>query len=182
MISAHFATCVCMKVAVTGTPGVGKTSACSFVKSLPVIHLNEVVGKLGAVTGYDAKRRTKVVDVSKLAREIKKMKGDMVIEGHLSHLLHPTIAIVLRCSPKVLEQRLRRKRWNERKVRENVEAEAVDVVLIEAVQNVPQVFEIDTTRKSPRRVGLAIEEIISGEKQKYRVGNVDWSREVLGWF
>ena len=82
----------------------------------------------------------------------------------------------------MLEQRLRRKRWNERKVRENVEAEAVDVVLIEAVQNVPQVFEIDTTHKSPRRVGLAIEEIISGEKQKYRVGNVDWSREVLGWF
>ena len=77
---------------------------------------------------------------------------------------------------------MHRKRWTERKIRENVEAEAVDVVLIEAVQSVPQVFEIDTTHRRPKQVGLAIEEIISGEKQKYRVGNVDWSREVLGWF
>jgi len=171
-----------MKVAVTGTPGVGKTSACSHVKSLPIVHVNDLVEVFGIATGYDRARKTKEVDVRKLASAVSKMKGSMVIEGHLSHLLHPEVAIVLRCSPRVLEKRLVAKGWNRRKVRENVEAEAVDVILIEALENVPEVLEIDTTKKGPLAVGRAIEEIIAGERQKYRVGNVDWSREVLSWF
>lgn len=171
-----------MRVAVTGTPGVGKTSACSSVRSMPVIHVNDLINTLGMSTGYDSKRKTKIVDVVKLAKLIEAMKEDMVLEGHFSHLLHPDIAIVLRCSPAVLEKRLRQKGWNEEKIKENVEAEAVDVILVEAIESVPQVFEIDTTRMDPEAVGAAIQEILCGERQKYRVGSVDWSQEVLSWF
>jgi adenylate kinase len=171
-----------MRFAVTGTPGVGKTSACALVKSIPVVHVNQLVDELGMFSGYDRKRKTKEVDVTKLAKEIRKMKEDMILEGHFSHLLDPDVAIVLRCSPKVLERRLRKKGWDERKIRENVEAEAVDVVLIETLENVPDVCEIDTTKKKPAQVARDIERIIAGERQKYRVGNVDWSREVLSWF
>ncbi len=171
-----------MRFAVTGTPGVGKTSACAMVKSLPVVHVNELVDQLGIASGYDKKRRTKVVDVSKLAQEISRMKGDMILEGHFSHLLGVDVAIVLRCSPKVLEKRLRKKGWNEAKIRENVEAEAVDVILVEALENVPDVCEIEATKKTPGQVAKDIEKIVAGERQKYRVGNVDWSREVLSWF
>ena len=171
-----------MRVAVTGTPGVGKTSACAFVTSLPVVHVNDLVDEFRAGAGYDSKRKTKVVDTFKLAYAVSKLKGDMVIEGHLSHLLHPNIAIVLRCSPAVLEKRLRTKGWGEAKVKENVEAEAVDVILVEAIENDPEVLEIDTTHMTPEEVGHAIEEILAGKRQKYRVGNVDWSQEVLGWF
>jgi len=171
-----------MRVAVTGTPGVGKTSACAKVKSLPVYHVNDLVDMFGAVAGYDRRRRTREVDVRKLAREVQRMEGDMVLEGHLSHMLGPDLAIVLRCSPAVLERRLRRKGWPERKIRENVEAEAVDVVLIEALENVPEVLEIDTTMMSAAQVARAIDRIVRGERQKYRVGHVDWSQEVLSWF
>jgi len=171
-----------MKVAVTGTPGVGKTSACAFVKRVPVIDVNELIHSLGMTTGYDSKRKTRVVDVARLAKAVDKLKGDMVLEGHFSHMLHPDVAIVLRCSPAVLEGRLLAKGWSRKKVRENVEAEAIDVILIEALENVPLVLEVDTTNKKPQKVGAAIEEIISGKRQKYRVGNVDWSQEVLGWF
>lgn len=171
-----------MKFAVTGTPGVGKTSACAFVKSLPVVYVNDLVEELGLICGYDRSRRTREVDVPKLRRAVARMKGDMVLEGHLSHLLGPEVAIVLRCSPRVLERRLRRKGWPDRKVRENVEAEAVDVVLIEALENVPEVCEVDTTTRKPTEVARAIEEIIAGERQKYRPGDVDWSEEVLSWF
>jgi len=97
-------------------------------------------------------------------------------------MLNPDVAIVLRCSPKVLESRLKRKGWPEKKVRENVEAEAVDVILIEALENVPDVCEIDTTEMTDGQVARAIERIVKGERQKYRVGNVDWSQEVLSWF
>ncbi len=171
-----------MRIAVTGTPGVGKTSACAFVTSLPVVHVNDLVDEFRAEAGYDSKRKTKVVDTFKLSYAVSKLKGDMVIEGHLSHLLHPDIAIVLRCSPAVLEKRLMAKGWSDAKVKENVEAEAVDVILVEAIENVPEVLEIDTSKMTPKEVGKAIEEILAGKKQKYRVGNVDWSQEVLGWF
>jgi adenylate kinase len=171
-----------MRIAVTGTPGVGKTSACSLVKSVHVVHVNDLVEKFDVVTGYDRKRKTKEVDVSKLAKAVAGMEGDMLLEGHFSHMLRPDLAIVLRCSPKVLEKRLRKKGWDEKKIRENVEAEAVDVVLIEALENVPEVCEVDTSDKKPGEVAKAIEDIVAGERQKYRVGNVDWSEEVLSWF
>jgi adenylate kinase len=171
-----------MRFAVTGTPGVGKTSACALVKSIPVLHINDLIEKYGLASGYDRKRKTKEVDVAKLGKVVDRIDGDMVLEGHFSHMLNPDVAIVLRCSPKVLEKRLLEKGWGEKKIRENVEAEAVDVVLIEALENAEEVCEIDSTRIKPSQVAKAIEDIISGERQKYRVGNVDWSEEVLSWF
>lgn len=171
-----------MRIAVTGTPGVGKTSACSKLGGMQVYRVYDLVEQFDAVSGYDRKRRTKEVDVVKLAKAVSKMPGDMILEGHFSHMLKPDLAIVLRCSPKVLEKRLKKKGWDEKKVRENVEAEAVDVVLIETLENVPEVCEIDTTDMKPENVARAIERIVSGERQKYRVGHVDWSEEVLSWF
>lgn len=171
-----------MKVAVTGTPGVGKTSACSKIRSLPVYHVSDLVDMFGVCSGYDRKRRTKEVDVKVLAKKVEKMEGDMILEGHFSHLLGPDLAVVLRCSPSLLEKRLAKKGWPKAKIRENIEAEAVDVILVEALENVPEVCEIDTTKMSAIQVARAIDRIVSGERQKYRVGNVDWSQEVLSWF
>ena len=171
-----------MKFAVTGTPGVGKTSSSALVRSVKVVHVNDIVDGCGAVVGFDERRRTKEVDVEKVGRAVSKMEGDLLLEGHFSHLLGAEVAIVLRCSPKVLGERLAGKGWSEEKVRENVEAEAVDVILVEAVENVQEVCEIDTTSRTPAEVAAAIEEIVAGEIQKYPVGNVDWSREVLDWY
>lgn len=172
-----------MRIAVTGTPGVGKTSACLRINKPPVYHVNDLVELFGFANGYDRKRRTKEVDVRKLSEAVKHgIKGDMILEGHFSHMLDVDLAIVLRCSPKVLEKRLKRKGWPEAKIRENVEAEAVDVVLVEALENVPEVCEIDTTEMTDKQVATAIRRIVAGERQKYRVGNVDWSQEVLSWF
>jgi adenylate kinase len=171
-----------MKAAVTGTPGVGKTSACKLVKAMRVVHVNDLVDQVGASAGYDRKRGTREVDVGKLRRAVSEMEGDVLLEGHLSHFLSPDLAIVLRCAPSVLEERLRKKGWGEAKVRENVEAEAVDVVLIETLEEVPEVCEINTTRMAPKAVARAIEDILKGKREKYRVGDVDWSQEVLSWF
>ena len=182
MISGHKGTSNSMRIAVTGTPGVGKTSACALITRMRVVHVNNLVEELGLVSGYDRARRTQEVDVPRLAKAVAKMEGDMILEGHFSHLLGPDVAIVLRCSPRVLEKRLKKKGWTEKKIRENVEAEAVDVALIEAIESAREVCEIDTTKMKPGQVARAIESIIGGERQKYRVGNVDWSEEVLSWF
>ena len=171
-----------MRIAVTGTPGVGKTSASELVRTLRVVHVNDLAESCGAVVGFDEGRRTKEVDVRRLAKAVSKLEGDVLLEGHLSHLLDVDVAVVLRCSPKVLGERLARKGWSAAKVRENVEAEAVDVILVEAVESVPEVCEIDTTGMTSAEVAAAIEAIAAGEIEKYPVGNVDWSREVLDWF
>jgi adenylate kinase len=171
-----------MKVALTGTPGVGKTSASALIKSMRVLSVNALADEAGAKTGFDDERGTSEVDVDRLAEAVRAIEGDAVIEGHLSHLVGPDIAIVLRCSPGVLRERLKSKGWSEAKVAENVEAEAVDVVLIEALESSPVVCEIDTTEISVEAVARAVEEILAGESEKYPVGNVDWSQEVLSWF
>ncbi len=171
-----------MKVAVTGTPGVGKTSATALVRSIRVIRVNDLVEEFDAVTGIDEERGSKEVDIDKLKAAVSKMDGDMLLEGHLSHLLGVDIAIVLRCSPTVLCERLGSRGWSEDKVRENMEAEAVDIILVEALEIVPKVCEIDVTDMPSEAVAKAIEEIIAGESEKYPVGNVDWSQEVLSWF
>lgn len=172
-----------MRAAVTGTPGVGKTTACSLVMGIPVVHVNDIVDRAHAVAGYDRKRHTKEVDVNKVKRFLKCIRGNLLVEGHLSHMLDVDVAIVLRCSPKVLEKRLKKKGWKDTKTRENfVEAEAIDVVLVDAIENAPLVCEIDTTSIGPKQVARAIERILAGESEKYPVGNVDWSQEVLSWF
>jgi adenylate kinase len=171
-----------MKVALTGTPGVGKTSAASLVNDIEVVSVNELAKRFHAIAGVDEERDTLEVDVDALADAVSEIEGDVLLEGHLSHLLDVDQAIVLRCSPAVLKQRLSTKGWGEAKIRENLEAEAVDVILIEAVDAVTRVCEIDTTRLSIDEVARAVEEILSGESEKYPVGHVDWSQEVFDWF
>lgn len=135
-----------------------------------------------AIVGFDMARDTKEVDVDKLAESVARMEEDALIEGHLSHLLGVDVAIVLRCSPRILKKRLIGKGWSEAKIMENLEAEAVDVILIEALESAPVVCEVDVTDMSVQDAACAVEEILAGESEKYPVGDVDWSQEVLDWF
>ncbi len=91
------------------------------------------------------------------------------------------LAVVLRCRPSVLRTRLEARGWPSTKVRENVEAEAIDLILQEAVARLPFVFEIDTTDATPEETAVAILAIVQGKTQGHEPGSVDWSSEVLSW-
>jgi adenylate kinase len=169
-------------VAVTGTPGTGKTAACALLKEVTLIDLRKVAEEHSDLFSTDEGRGSLEIDPLDLKGLLPVAKGVVVIEGHLAHLMDPDIAIVLRCSPKVLRKRLKARGWPEKKVQENVEAEAVDVILLEALGSCKSVFEIDTTEMKPKVVADAIASIIAGEKAKYRPGDIDWSGEVLDWY
>jgi len=172
-----------MIVAVTGTPGTGKSKACSFIKDMPVIDLNQLIKDNAVFFGYDEERNSIDVSPARLKKLLPEISKTTVIEGHLSHHLSPDLTIVLRCSPNILGKRLKARGWNEDKIRENQEAEAVDVVLIEALKRKKSsVYEIDTTDMKPQEVAKAIREIIKGRRAKYRPGKIDWSEEVLSWY
>ena len=85
---------------------------------------------------------------------------------------------MLRASPATLRKRLKDRGWREAKVRENVEAEALDIILAEAIDAHKKVYEIDTTNMTPMQVRDAVLEIIKGT-DKYGPGDVDFSEEAF---
>ena len=96
---------------------------------------------------------------------------DTIIEGHLSHLLSVESAIILRCDPIVLGERLKAKDWQKEKIKENVGAEILDVIKIEAYESLEKVFEIDTSHKTAEEVADAIEDILKGD---YTAPEIGW--------
>lgn len=170
-----------MRIAITGTPGTGKSAvakALSRRTKWPAIEVYDLAKKIRALKGYDRARHTWIVDVKKLRRTAQRLRGDRIIVGHLSHFCTADIVVVLRTHPKVLAARLRRKRWSAAKVRENVEAEAIDVILQEAARVHPRrkIFEIDTTKRSANQTAGIILNIVRGKKRReFAPGKIDWT-------
>jgi adenylate kinase len=164
-----------MLIAITGTPGCGKTSVSEVLKDrgYSVKSVDILAEKADCIVGYDKEMESKEIDLEKLNEYVKKhlKDGDKILEGHLSHLLSVDLVIILRCDPLVLRQRLNEKGWNEAKIKENVEAEILDVIKVEAYEENHNIHEINTTYKKPLDVADDIESIFKGD---FEDKNIDW--------
>jgi len=171
-------------VAITGTPGTGKSSACDVLakRGYVVADLDEIARREGLIVGRDVERGTDEVDVDALREGLRIPAKVAFLKSHYSHRMDVNLAVVLRCRPSVLRARLDARGWAPEKVRENVEAEAIDVILQEAVARLPFVFEIDTTSTQPTDTAEAILEILQGKTKGHEPGTVDWASEVLSWY
>lgn len=171
-------------IAVTGTPGTGKTSACAVLaeRGYLVVNLDEAARREGFVAGRDETRGSDEVDVDALRERLRVPAKVAFLKSHYSHLMDVNIVVVLRCKPSVLRRRLESRGWAPEKVRENVEAEAIDVVLQEAAGRLPFVYEVDTTEATPAQTADAILAILRGRSEGHEPGSVDWSEEVLSWY
>ncbi|MWV41260.1 adenylate kinase family protein [Natrialba sp. INN-245] len=176
-----------MRVAVTGTPGTGKTTATTILEArletesepnLEVVHLNDVLEREGLYTEIDAERESKVADLEALSVWLEG-REDVVIESHLAHHFEADRVAVLRCRPDDLEERLRDRGENEGKATENAESEALDVILSEAAEEhgLESVYEIDTTDRDPEAVADDLESVLAGEREP-SAGDVDF----VGYF
>ncbi|WP_435069613.1 adenylate kinase family protein [Haloplanus sp. C73] len=161
------------RVAVTGTPGTGKTSATTLLDG-PVVHVNELIRDAGLWSERDADRDSLVADLDAVREALGDWSG--VAESHLAHHLDADKVVVLRCRPDVLEERLRDRGADEAKATENAESEALDVILSEAVDRhgVENVYEIDTTDRTPAEVATAIEAVIAGDRDP-SAGDVEFT-------
>ena len=167
-----------MQIALTGTPGTGKTTVAGLLP-YQVIDINALV-KAGMNFGKDPERGCLEADMDALADHLAALDSEdiSILEGHFSHHFADW-SIVLRLSPVILKSRLEARGYSARKIRENLEAEALDVVLVEAVQLCSRVDEIDTTEKSPQEVSELVTEIIQG-RLKLPPGRVDWLNDFFG--
>ncbi|MCX8191219.1 MAG: hypothetical protein N3F06_00235, partial [Nitrososphaerales archaeon] len=88
--------------------------------------------------------------------------------------------VVLRCSPWELMNRYVSRGYNEKKAKENVGAEILDVCLVEALKvfGKRKVYEIDTTGKTPEEVAEKIISLYNGEVKKEPIG-IDWLTKVV---
>lgn len=164
-----------MRLAVTGTPGTGKTTVARLLADELDAEYFDVTQEVreGASSGYDEDRGVPVADTEAL-REAVPRRG-VVIDGHVAHLLEPDAVVVLRCAPDVLRDRLEERGWSDEKVRENVESEALDILLAEAVETDAPVYEFDTTETPEETVERVVRVL---EEEDERVGVVDWSDSI----
>ncbi len=142
-----------MIIIVTGTPATGKTKvAKEIAKRLEYkyIDVNSIIKENKLTEDYDNKLKSKIVDINKLKKILMKIKGNAVIDSHLSHYLPKKfvdLCIVTKCDLKVLKKRLEKRGYNKEKIRENLNAEIFDVCLIEASEKKHKIMIIDTSKK-----------------------------------
>jgi adenylate kinase len=130
--------------------------------------------------GKDPERGCLEADMDALANSLAALDPDetLILEGHFSHHF-VDMAIVLRLSPAALKSRLEARGYSASKIKENLEAEALDVILVEAVELCDRVDEIDTTGKSPLQVAEIVEKIVRDDL-RLPPGQVDWLNEFFG--
>lgn len=173
--------------ALTGTPGAGKSSVSEELRSrgLRVIDGKRHIVESGLLGELDAARDTHEVDLDLLNDSLDAFRssdGITILDSHLSHFMDCHGIIVLRCGPRVLAERLRSRGYGPDKVRENVQAEILDVILCEAAESDIPVYEVDCTSCTVAESADAVEEIVKGNVSDYLPGRTDWSTEMDEWF
>ncbi len=141
-------------IIVTGSVGSGKTTISQkLAKKLnyTYIDVNKLIKENKLSSGYDKERKCKIIDIKKLnnvlINTIKNSKN-LVIDSHLSHYLpkkYVDLCIVTKCDLKILEKRLKKRKYNKDKIRENLDCEIFDIILNEATEK-HRLLVINTTK------------------------------------
>ena len=169
-----------LRIAVTGVPGCGKTSFCSF-KKLEKISVLDLAKLNDAVISEYSNDNPVEIDLEKLTESLLEQWKEsplehLFIDGHLSHNLPVDSVILFRCRPDVLEKRLRNRNWSEEKIKQNVECELMSVIISELDKEISTI-EIDTTNKTISETWKEANEWLNGTR-KTRMLHLDWIAEL----
>ncbi|MCD6226888.1 AAA family ATPase [Candidatus Micrarchaeota archaeon] len=174
-----------MKILITGVPGTGKTTLSQYLSQklgYHLININDIAKKFKTGTGRWGES---IINIKKSEKEINKILKDndnVIIEGHLGcdMKLNVDIVIVLRCNPKTLKKRLKKRGYPQDKITENIEAEMIDYCIINSEENyelhrkIP-IIEVLSQKGMKKDVLTMITRIIkTKQKIKSRKINVDW--------
>jgi len=161
-------------IALTGTPGTGKSRVALLLRDRwDVEEAADLALRAGA--GRRLARGTEV-DIAPLSRRMRSRSLPLpeLVVGHLAHLLPVSGAVVLRCRPDVLRARLARAGRGTRSERQsNFVAEAVDLVLREALDRGLVVWELDTTDRRPQEIAREVDRLLRERPPAKRIP-VDW--------
>jgi adenylate kinase len=161
-------------VALTGTPGTGKSSVTRRLSGLRAVEVANLASAWGLARRCAGGLEVDLAGLQRRGRRRGAFGKVDVVVGHLAHLLPLRDVIVLRCRPDELDRRLRRaRRGSPAERRENVEAEATDVVLLEAIRPGRRIWEVDSTGRHLTDVTRDVERRIR-RRGPSDYGTVDW--------
>ena len=139
------------------------------------------------ILGVDETRKTLIADLKRLTMRVENIiceaSQDVVVEGHYAPDVVPyclvSYVFVLRRDPEDLKVKLEERRYNKRKVQENVTSEILDVCLTNTVLKYGSelVGEIDVTHMSVDEVVEEVSSILEGQEE-VKLGKIDWLRRL----
>jgi adenylate kinase len=177
-----------MIVAITGTPGTGKSTVAPLVADqigYELIDLNTFINEHNLGDEFDEERNSAMVDTDELndALSDELLGDDYVIDGHLAHFINNVdVVVVLRASPDDLQERLEQKDWDDEKIEENVMAERLDTILQESAQlHADTTYEVDTTDNNPETTAEEIAYLVQNpqERSLYAPGGTEWDIDTV---
>jgi adenylate kinase len=131
-------------ILITGTPGTGKSTIAQMFKKVgfTVIDVGKYAKEKSLFESYDDERDTYIVNDDLLTESVVKLieQNDsnlpLILDGHVVELppSYLTHCIVLRCSIRLLRQRLVERDYMPSKVDENVQAEIMEVILSDMLE------------------------------------------------
>ena len=174
-------------ILITGTPSIGKTTISKELTlkiDAKYVNIGYLVEKHNYSLGYDSKRETVIADIIKIKNKIKKIiesttKKFVIIDGHYAVSVVPLEkvkkAFVLRRNPIELKELLKKKYSQSNKIKENLEAEILDVSLIDTLSYLEKnkVCELYISGRTTSDIVNHIIAILRNER-KCEIGNIDW--------
>jgi len=166
-----------MSIVITGNPGVGKhtiTKKIANMLELSIVDINKIAKDSGL---FEKNEDTNDVDVKKLEKILEqKISEKNIIVGHLApYVLHKNkikIMIVLRRNPYDLVSVYKKRKYSDKKIKENTGSEILGIITHDAISKFQdKVFQINISKRTIPETVEKIVNLISSNK-----GNeeVDW--------
>ncbi len=179
-------------LAISGTPGVGKTSTGILLAKrldVDVLELSRLVEREKLYSRRDEVRATLVADMEALERYLAELfsqtKRTHLVLGHFADIIPDKFLkclVVLRCHPKILTERLKERQWTHAKILENVQAEILGECTSQALLRHPseKIFEINVSQHTEEEVADFIEKVFSGQSTEFVPGRISWLQTLNG--
>ncbi len=157
-----------MKLVITGSPGVGKTTVAKILaKRLKLEFFNEKAFALGKGIGkWNLEENELEIPLKKLEKALNstiKSKKNAIIEGHLlcEIRLKADFVVIIRLHPELLEGRLSIRRYAPEKIQDNVFCEGIDYCKKHSFRNYKKdkIIEVNSQKTARETAELIIKEL-----------------------
>ena len=141
-------------IVITGTPGTGKSTLAKLLTQklkLPRLDLHHYYQQLSVK--YNTQKKCYDLDYAKFEKlvqqKLQNHPNGLILDSHVAHHLPKKLVklcIVLTCSNlKILERRLKQRKYPAQKTKENLQAEIFQTCLLEAQQQGHNLIVFDTS-------------------------------------
>ena len=160
-----------MRIIITGSPGVGKTSLAKLLASkLHCLAINEqqfaLLRKIGKWNAEENELVIPLVPFAKALNRLFSKEKNVVVEGHLlcELRLKADFVVLIRVHPEMLEARLEAKGYSAEKVQDNVFCEGIDYCKKHVLRNYAKEKVLEV--QSGKTIKETLDRIIKGLKEK----------------